>query len=266
MKLLLTGGAKPNGTNALKHMLDRENVEGLRLLLAAGADPNETNDRAETAMHWAVWRGRSPQTIAALIKAGADVDARRKDGRTAYALAVLEGQSEVAAMLADAKADTTLTPTDEFVAACAQAGPAELEKLIASHPQFVVGPGSERLLPDLASVHRVVSVRALLAAGAPVDARGEWGATALHWACWKGYADIVNLLLDHHASLTINDEMFHASPVGWCMHGLHNCDEKKGNYVETVRQLIARGADFAKSDLPTGNSEIDAILRDHGVI
>ena len=46
--------------HVLKHMLDREHLEGVRLLLDAGADPGETNGRAETSLHWAVWRDRSP--------------------------------------------------------------------------------------------------------------------------------------------------------------------------------------------------------------
>jgi hypothetical protein len=76
----------------------------------------------------------------------------------------------------------------------------------------------------------------------------------------------VQLLLDHHASLTIKDEMFNATPAGWFTHGVNNCDEPGGNYTQTARALIAAAAEFPKSDLPTGDFEIDAILRDHGVI
>ena len=75
MKLLLRHGATTKGTNALKHVLDRENMEGLQLLLAAGADPNEVDCRGETALHWAVWRGRSAPIVAALLDNGADLDA-----------------------------------------------------------------------------------------------------------------------------------------------------------------------------------------------
>jgi Ankyrin repeats (many copies) len=57
-KLLLGQGATPTRTNAVKHMLDRKDIEGLQLLLAAGASPNETNHRGEAALYWAVWRGR----------------------------------------------------------------------------------------------------------------------------------------------------------------------------------------------------------------
>jgi ankyrin repeat protein len=266
MKLLLAHGAKPNGTNALKHMLDREDSPGLHLLLEARADPNETNARAETALHWAVWRGRSPKIIAALLDSGAHIDAKRHDGRTSFALAVLGGHTEVATALAARGADTKIAPIDEFVAACATALPDELDHLLAKHPKLIGAPGSERLLPDLATTHRTASVRALLAAGTSVDARGEWGATALHWSCWKGYADLVQLLLAHQASLTIKDEMFNATPAGWFTHGVNNCDEPGGNYAQTARALLAAAAEFPKSDLPTGDFEVDAILREHGVI
>ncbi len=53
MKLLLERGLTPNArSNALKHMLDYESEEGVRLLLAAGADPNDVNEQGETALHW----------------------------------------------------------------------------------------------------------------------------------------------------------------------------------------------------------------------
>jgi hypothetical protein len=80
MKLLLRHGAKPAGTNALKHMLDNEDLEGTRVLLTAGADPNELNDRGETALHWAVWGGRSSPIVEALLDHGANLDAKRSDG------------------------------------------------------------------------------------------------------------------------------------------------------------------------------------------
>src|SRR5262249_30357319 len=110
------------------------------------------------------------------------------------------------------------------------------------------------------------SVRALLTAGAPVDSRGEWGATALHWSCWKGYADIVKLLLEAGASLTIQDEMFHGAPPGRFAHGLQNCQELGGDYLEVARLLATSAAEFSKSDVPTGNAHVDAVLHSYGVI
>ena len=77
------GALQPLEPNALKHVLDREEIEGLKLLLAAGADPNETNDRGETALHWAVWRGRSEEIVRLLLAGGANLNTKRNDGRTA---------------------------------------------------------------------------------------------------------------------------------------------------------------------------------------
>src|SRR5207302_771718 len=115
MKLLLRYGAEPNCANALKHILDREDREGVQLLLDAGADPNRTNEGGDTALHWAVWRGRSVEIITTLVDRGADVNTKRKDGRTPYALAILSGQKGIAAFLRSRGANTDLSPLDQFV-------------------------------------------------------------------------------------------------------------------------------------------------------
>jgi ankyrin repeat protein len=213
VKLLLEYGAP--ATTALNHMLDGENMEGLRLLLDAGADPNKVNGRGETTLHWAVWRCRSTEIIAALLDHGAAIEARRPDGRTAYALAVVSGQTEVAALLKSRGADTTVPPLDS-------------------------SPQTDRLLPDMASVHATETVRTLLAAGVPIDTRGEHGATALHWACWKGYADLVELLLAHGASLDVRDTSFNGDPAGWRDHGSENNHDRRGSDYEAVAALLAR--------------------------
>ena len=106
------------GEHVLKHMLDREDVAGTTLLLDAGADPAETNGRGETALHWAVWRDRSPAIVALLLARGAPIDARRIDGRTAYAMAVLFGRDALRDTLREAGADTTLSAMDRYLDAC----------------------------------------------------------------------------------------------------------------------------------------------------
>ena len=259
LKLLLENGASPAGTNALKHMLDREDIRGLGMLLEAGADPNEVNGRGETALHWAVSRGRGAVIVNELIDRGVELNALRSDGRTAYAMAAQSGQSDIAALLKARGADTELSDVDSFLAASPVQGTSEA-------PEIGRSPENERLMPDLASNHRTAAVRALLAAGMPVDARGELGATALHWSCWKGYADLVQLLLEHGASLTIRDEQFQAVPAGWFAHGLQNCDEDRGDYPQVARLLFAAGATLANCDIPTGNTEVDEVLREYGVI
>ena len=266
LRLLLEYGASPAASNALHHMLDREDPEGLRLLLEAGADPNDINQQRETSLHWAVWRGRSARVVAALLDKSVALDARRNDGRTAYAMAVLSGQTEVAALLQERGANTELPEVDRFIGACASADPQDLKRLLKDIPEALRASENERLLPDLAMSHRTSAVRALLAAGLPVNARGELGATALHWACWKGYADTAKLLIEHGASLTIEDQQYQGTPPGWFGHGVQNCNESGGDYPEVARLLIAAGAAIPTVDLPTGKADVDAVLREHGLI
>jgi ankyrin repeat protein len=260
MKLLLRHGARVDGSNALKHMLDSEDSEGLKLLLDAGADPNETNEQGNTALHWAVWRGRSVKIVATLLDHGADLNVRRHDGRTAYALAIVSGQKEAAALLQSRGAKTELSALDQFVEKAGADNP------LAAPPDLNSQPGYQHLIPHLASVHNTSAVRGLLAAGLPVDARGEHGGTALHWACWKGYADLVKLLLDHHASLDIKDQEFHAPPSGWLHHGTRNCGEPGGDHAEVAQLLIAAGDPMKECNTPTGNDKVDAVLREHKLI
>ncbi len=240
VRLLLEHGASPSQANALKHILDYEHIDGARLLLAAGADPNEVNPQDETALHWAVWRGRSAEIVKALLDGGAHIDARRKDGRTAYALAARTGQKETAALLEMRGANTDLADIDRFLGVCATADPVDLDRMAAG---IAVADDDAHLLPDLASTHCTSVVRALLKAGVPVNSTGEHGATALHWACWKGYADVVKLLLDHRASLAVEDAAFHATPVRWFEHGLENSPDRDGGRALTAKLLIAAGAE-----------------------
>jgi ankyrin repeat protein len=201
-----------------------------------------------------------------LLDNGANTDARRNDGRTAYALAVQSGQTETAAVLAQRGASTEISAFDRFMGACQTAQPEELERLLANTPEMIRSPEIERLVPDLAISHRTAAVRALLAAGMPVDARGELGGTALHWACWKGYADLVKVLLDYGASLTLEDHQFHGIPAGWFAHGLQNCAEGGGDYAQVAKLLLGAGATIPQRDVPTGHADVDAVLREYGLI
>ena len=261
LRVLLAQRPRVTG-HVLKHMLDREDIAGTTLLLDAGADPAETNGRGETALHWAVWRDRSPAIVTLLLARGAPIDARRVDGRTAYAMAVLFGRNALRDALRDAGADTTLSPMDQYLDACNAA---------AAAGQAPPGPppppsaADAHLLPDLANASRLAGVGALLAAGIGIDERGEHGATALHFACWNGADTMVEVLLARGADTRIADRTFHAAPGGWLLHGAEFCSEPRGDYAAALRALLAADAPIVVHE-PTGRPEVDAILRERNLL
>jgi ankyrin repeat protein len=260
VRLLLARGARVRG-NTLKHMLDRESADGVRLLLDGGAEPAETNPRGETALHWAIRRGRSPDIVRLLVARGAPLEARRIDGRTAYALAVLFGRGDQAAALEDAGADTTVSEVDRYLAEYAQA-----ERHGAPlPPPPALSDADSHLLPDLADAGHAAGVRALLAAGAGVNERGELGATPLHYVCWRGADALVAPLLARGADTTIEDATFKGTPPGWLLHGARYCQEPRGDYASALRALLAAGVPVTPRE-PTGRPEVDAILRERGLL
>jgi hypothetical protein len=47
---------------------------------------------------------------------------------------------------------------------------------------------------------------------------------------------------------------------------VHNCDEGAGDYPQVARLLIAAGATIPTVDLQTGKPDVDAVLRERGLI
>ena len=74
------------------------------MLLKAGADVNAKTKDGETALMVALLEGHT-ESVNALIKAGADVNAKDIKGGTALMLAALYGQAEDIKLLLNAGAD-----------------------------------------------------------------------------------------------------------------------------------------------------------------
>jgi hypothetical protein len=71
------------------------------------------------------------------------------------------------------------------------------------------------------------------------------GGSALHAAAWQGAADCVVAILRHPGARTlleVRDPTYHASPLGWCMHGSVNRRNPRGDYVAVARLLLDAGA------------------------
>jgi hypothetical protein len=207
-RVLLRHGARVAGTNALRRALDMPEPAALELLLAHGGDPNEPAGEGPTKI-WgapllrAIAVRRSSRHIAALLAAGADPLTRTPGGISAYRLAMQVGLTDVAELLRAAGAAEPLTPDEAFIAACARADAIAARHIQARHPDL---PGSLpadrlRLMPDAAAWGASEAVKVMVERGWPIDARGgDWDATALNHAVFRGDPELTDFLLAHGAN------------------------------------------------------------------
>ena len=125
-------------------------------------------------------------------------------------------------------------------------------------------PDEHSLLAAAAWWYRPDSVRLMLEAGFDPHARGANRSTPLDRASFHGYADIVAMLLsiDPDPPLLHQNE-FGGIPLGACIHGsLHGW--KTGHpqdHVRTSTLLLKAGSPLDPTMLPTGNDELDAVMR-----
>lgn len=170
------------------------------------------------------------------VEHGADVNIRRNDGRTAYALAALTASLPAMGYLASHGADITLSPQEATVARIASGQRVDLRE---NSEDGQIGA----LFVKLSELGRIEGLRAMLDSGVDIASRGEPNATALHFAAFRGWAPIVRLLLERGAPVDVRDSDYNATPLGWGLYGLGENRNPSGDYVETLRSLLAAGAD-----------------------
>ncbi|RSZ37230.1 MULTISPECIES: ankyrin repeat domain-containing protein [unclassified Variovorax] len=255
-KLLLDAGARIAGTNALYRVLDLDDVETLRLLLAHGGNANEppmgppTSDWGSLLL-WAIRRRKSPAHIEALLAAGADPSVTTSDGISAYTAALRFGLPEVAHLLQPTGDDTPLPVAEAFVAACAQGDEATARRILAAHPG-IVGTLSEaqlRQLPELAAQGCAGAVKLMVELGWPIATRGgDWDASALNKAVFRGDAGLVRFLLEHGASWQEQHGFGDNACGGLSWASCNEPPDGEGDWLGCAQALVAHGMPAARPD------------------
>ncbi|MBR1199835.1 hypothetical protein JQ634_17110 [Bradyrhizobium sp. AUGA SZCCT0240] len=254
-RLLLERGARVAGSNVIYHALDFDNVVALQLLLQNGGDPNEPARNSPltdwgSPLLWAIRRRRSRRCIETLLEAGANPLAATPDGVSAYRLALQFGLREVADLLAASAADEPIPEEEAFIAACACGDEAEARRIRARRPDLPETlPASQlRLLPDLAAEGNDVGVRLMVRLGWPIAVRGgDWNASALNLAVFRGDAGLTRFLLEHGASWT-EQHGFGDNACGSLSWASCNEPVEGGDWSGCARALLDHGMPRAKPD------------------
>ena len=186
------------------------------------------------------------------------------------ALEAVEGdrlitKKELAALLGRPEADHTFSREDTFVSACARGDREEVRRLLSETPDIVQWLSEKQLrqLPNLAAQGNFTAVKTMVEAGWPVSVRGgDWDASALNLAVYRGDAVMAEFLLEHGADwqqkhgfggnamgtlgyASMNNVHFHGDWLGCAkaliVHGMplppegHEFSEEVTEYFETMR-------------------------------
>ena len=199
----------------------------LRLLLDHGADPAAPDDLSFIAADYAV----------------------RAGDRASLALLPTPGASQ-----------RTMRDEEAFAAACAAADEVQARTLLARDAQLVsrLPPHLLRLLPEQAQRGRHDAVALMLALGWPVAVKGDWDASALNQAAFRGDAAMVRLLLAHGAHWDERNG-FGGNVVGSCLHAGCNEPVAGGDYAAVLGLLLDAGAP-APEDLDALPSDLQDVI------
>lgn len=222
---------------------------GIRWLLDHGCDPNILcGDNRETALHPAIRNNLEAEVVRWLLEAGADPNLGDEHGLLPLTLAHRAGRSDLVALLREFGArEITLTLKERFFEAAFSGRAAEAILLAQEYPELIASfDEDDRLSLNRASERgQTEAVCALLDCGFDISFKGtrDWGSTPLHTACWHGWAEVVDLLLERRSPFDIPANPPEPSlAFGWASHGSNNCRNPQGDYPRIVRALLAAGA------------------------
>jgi len=160
--------------------------------------------------------------------------------KTAHLIAREFGHEDVVRLLMER------SPTELKLALASELGDEPLlRSLLERDPDLMrrVSARDRGRIVSAAQANNAAAVRLMVSAGWPLDARGQHGATALHWAAFHGNAYMVRQILGQNPPLEVKDHDFNGTPLGWAIHGsLHGSHARSGDYGGVVAALLDAGA------------------------
>lgn len=147
---------------------------------------------------------------------------------------------------------------------CGDRARAHREIAVHAIPAKEMEPDARGLMAAAAWWYRPETVRLMLDMGFDPHVPGMHRSTPLDRASFHGYADIVEMLLtlDPNPPIEHRNE-FGGMPLNACVHGsLHGWETgHPQDHVRTLTLLLRAGSPLDPAMLPTGNDELDAVMR-----
>ena len=235
------------------------NLEGIKQHIAEGADVNALHFEMPP-LTWAVTTGQT-EAAELLLKNGADINGRNRDGNTALHLAVFLGRAEMTELLLKNGANLN-TKNDDGATAVALLGvPWEMIR-------FMSGPLGIKLEREQVEAGKA-KIREMLKAnpkfGAKIPPTPQDNSKDLWTAARVGDLQAIKHYIEEGRDVNVLDKMFQISVMSWSV--LHS-------QTDTVRFLIENGADVniknADGSTPLhsaaflGKSDIAKLLLENG--
>jgi ankyrin repeat protein len=101
----------------------------------------------------------------------------------------------------------------------------------------------------------------LLNHGVDPTAGAGTGLDALHWAANRGQLESVRMLLRRRAPLETRSR-YGGTVLGTAIWSAFH--EPRPDHLQIIQELLNAGARVSEVEYPTGNEQIDALLRKHG--
>ena len=128
-------------------------------------------------------------------------------------------------------------------------------------------PTKAEQLQDAARKGDAAAVTKLLDDGVDVNTKFRYNATALFYACDHGHLEVVKVLLDKGADLTIKDTFYGFTPL---MLAVSPAQKKRPEHTEIAKLLIAKGApgkeDALSGAIESGDAALVKFILDSGGI
>ncbi|MBD2744760.1 ankyrin repeat domain-containing protein [Coleofasciculus sp. FACHB-1120] len=232
------------GKTALMHVAESffatgKRAEVVKMLVEAGANINLKGKDGRTALMWAALPGYADATQA-LIEAGADLDARDDEGNTAMMLAEARRHPKIVRLLKQAGALEEGMNEIALIQAVDDGNVEQVRALIQVGANVNHRIIDSTALCNAAAQGHYEIVRMLIEAGADVNQRIIEGYfNPLLYAAYEGYLDIVRALVE--AGADVNAEGF-CNPLEYAELGIMEGHHKGGQHAEVIELLKQAGA------------------------